>query len=430
MKKLLLIIIGISIWWSKSEAQINTAPRELRHDYVSPEQIVTIASTTPFDQALAILDSYSRKFLNKIIVDPDNHKNPIGVDIDRMQWLDALETILRANNLWYKEYESYIQIIPGQQTQQIVVKNEVNQAPALPPGAPNLGSREVNIQAIFFEADVTKLNSHGININYIVKGTLNNLSPLSNGAQAEPNVIISPGATLQQGALPSVQGQLNLSGEYNINNFGTLSALFGILESEDYGKILASPNITVRSGQQGLVQVGQNFFVTTKDFAGNTIQQMQNAGIMIGVTPTVYTQDSIDFVSLDLQLTNSALSGLGTTSEVVNTETAQTKVLLLNGEETTIGGLYNNVSSTHREGVPILKDLPWWVFGIRYLAGSDNITNESRELIILLKASILPTLIERHEQLTKASPTPPKTFQQQIQEIEHDIQQLDQQSGK
>ncbi len=426
MKRLLLVIIGISIWSVKSEAQINAAPKELRHNYVSPEQIVTITSTTPFDQALAILDSYSRKFLNKIIVDPDDHKNAIGVDVDRMQWLDALETILRANNLWYKEYESYIQIIPGQQTQQVIAKGETPQAPSLPPGTPTLSSREVNIQAVFFEADVSKLNAHGININYMIQGTLNGIVPLSSST---PNVIISPGAS-SNGGVASVPGQLNVSGQYNLNNFGTLSALFGILESEDYGKILSSPEITVRSGQAGQVQVGQNFFVTTKDFAGNTIQQQENAGIMINVTPTVYQQDSVDFVSLDLQLTNSALSGLGTTSQVVNTEQASTKILLLNGEQTTIGGLYTTTNTIHREGIPILKDLPWWVFGIRYLTGSDNITTQSKELIMLLKATILPTLKERSEQLTKPSATSIKTFQQQLQEFEQNMKQYDPQSGK
>lgn len=432
MKKLLLVIfMGISIWSAKSEAQINAAPKELRHQYVSPEQIVTITSATPFDQALAVLDSYSRKFLNKIIVDPDNHTKSIGVDVDRMQWLDALETILRTNFLWYKEYESYLQIIPGeqqQQQQQSVIKVEEKPA-GPPPGTPTLDSREVNIQAIFFEADLTKLSSHGININYLIRGTWNNISALAGASVPTPNVNVTAGATVNNG-IPSVNGQFSLGGAYNINNFGTLSALFGLLEEEDMGKILASPDITVRSGQTGNVQVGENYFVTTKDFAGNTVQQMQNAGIMINASPTVFTEDSIDFISLDLNLTNSSLSGLGTTSMVVNTEQAQTKVLLLNGEQTTIGGLYSTTQTNHREGIPVLKDLPWWVFGIRYLTGSDNVTDASKELIILLKASILPTPRERNEQQAKVGPEQIKTFRERLQEFEQTVKQYDQQSGK
>lgn len=244
-----------------------------------------------------------------------------------------------------------------------------------------------------------------------------------------PNVTISPGATVT-GGTAGVAGQFNASGSYNINNFGTLSALFGILESEDLGKILASPDITVRSGQSGHVQVGVNFFVTNKDFAGNTVQQMQNAGIIITATPTVFTQDSIDFISLDLDLQNSSLGGSATTGTIINTEEAQTKVLLLNGEQTTIGGLYSSTTTTHREGIPVLKDLPWWVFGIRYLTGSDQVNVQNKELIILLKATILPTLTERFEQRAKVGPPPVKTFQQQLQELEQRMKQYDQQSGK
>ncbi|MGO9480318.1 MAG: type II secretion system protein GspD [Candidatus Kryptoniota bacterium] len=430
MKNFILVFLAALSCTTGLKAQINTAPKELRHDYVSPQQMVTIVATTPFNLAIGILDGYSRKFLNKIIIDPNNKVTPIGVDIDRMQWLDALEAILRANGLWYKEYESYIQITPGQQEQ--VSAKEGPKEVALPPGTPTLKSREVNIEAVFFEADISKLNSDGININYIIQGTWNNISPFNNGGSPTPNVIVSPGATVTgigSAATVAVPGQVNLSASYNINNFGTLSALFGVLESENFGKVLASPNITVRSGEEGHVQVGQNFFVTTKDFAGNTVQQMFNTGIIITVTPTVYTQDSVNFVSLDLQLTNSSLSGSAQTSEVINTEEAKTKVLLLNGEQTVIGGLYSTSTTNEREGIPVLKDLPWWVFGIRYLTGSDNNTVQTKELIILLRATLLPTLRERDSQYARPGFSE-KSFQEQLQKLVNQIQQHDQQSGK
>jgi len=427
MKNLVLLLLIIASCATRASAQISAEPKELRHDYVSPQQIVTIVATTPFNQALSILDSYSRKFLNKIIVDPENRTTPIGVDVDRMQWLDALEAILKGNGLWYKEYESYIQIIPGQQ--QVMVKGEEKPQEVLPPGTPTLVTREVNIEAVFFEADLSKLNSHGININYIIQGTWNNISALGSSGSAIPNVSVTSGATVT-GGVPSVNGQLNMGASYNINNFGTLSALFGLLETEDFGKILASPDITVKSGQAGHIQVGQNFFVTTKDFAGNTVQNMQNAGIIITATPTVYNQDSIDFVNLDLDLQNSSVSGVGTTSMVINNEQATTKILLLDGEQTTIGGLYSTTQTSHREGIPVLKDLPWWVFGIRYLTGSDQTNLVNKELIILLKASILPTLKDRFSQREKVGPQEQKTFQEQLQELEKRIKQYDQQSGK
>ena len=82
------------------------------------------------------------------------------------------------------------------------------------------------------------------------------------------------------------------------------------------------------------------------------------------------------------------------TTEIKKTN-ATTQVIMLNGEEVVLGGLYINDETTDRTGVPFLKDLPWWFFGLRYIFGSDSKVLKKQELIILLKAEILPTLEER-----------------------------------
>ena len=66
------------------------------------------------------------------------------------------------------------------------------------------------------------------------------------------------------------------------------------------------------------------------------------------------------------------------TTTIINKTTAKTQVLLLDGEETVIGGLFLNENTTVRTGIPFLKDLPWWVFGIRYLAGSDEYQHKQK----------------------------------------------------
>ncbi|HFE65604.1 MAG TPA: hypothetical protein ENK14_14485, partial [Caldithrix sp.] len=48
-----------------------------------------------------------------------------------------------------------------------------------------------------------------------------------------------------------------------------------------------------------------------------------------------------------------------------------------------------------REGVPLLKDLPWWFFGLRYVFGYETKNQIKNELLILIKAELLPTLRER-----------------------------------
>jgi type IV pilus assembly protein PilQ len=91
----------------------------------------------------------------------------------------------------------------------------------------------------------------------------------------------------------------------------------------------------------------------------------------------------------------------GQVSTIINKTQAQTNLLLLDGEETLIGGLYNNEVQTIRSGIPFLKDLPWYVFGLRYLFGYDREDVTKKELVILLKAELVPTLQERITQKVK-----------------------------
>jgi type IV pilus assembly protein PilQ len=178
-------------------------------------------------------------------------------------------------------------------------------------------------------------------------------------------------------------------------DFGSLVAVFKALESQQIGEVVANPRITVRSGQEGQIQVGSDVSTTVRDFAGNAITQFISTGSIIRVKPQVIRYDTIYFINLNLSIERSNAAQVAVGQIIINKSSAQTSVLLLDGEETIIGGLYVNEERTTREGVPILKDLPWWFFGLRYLFGFDVKTTVKKELIILLKAEILPTLAER-----------------------------------
>ena len=150
----------------------------------------------------------------------------------------------------------------------------------------------------------------------------------------------------------------------------------------------------MRNKQKGRIQVGSDFSVKQKDFAGNTTERFYSAGSIINVTPYVYSKEGIDYILLKLDVEQSSFAPSDLTTEIKKTE-ATTDVLLLDGEETIIGGLYVNEETIVRTGIPFLKDLPWWVFGIRFLAGSNQSVITKKEVIILLHAELLPTLKER-----------------------------------
>jgi type IV pilus assembly protein PilQ len=181
--------------------------------------------------------------------------------------------------------------------------------------------------------------------------------------------------------------------------------------SYSLGEILSGPQVIVRSGEEGNIQVGQDFSIKERDFAGNLIDRFYHAGTIINVTPTVLTEQGVNFVHMDVRVERSSVVP-STVSTIVDKTEATTKLLLLDGEETIIGGLYSNETSNVRTGIPFLKDLPTWFFGLRYLFGYDKEQVTKKELVILLKAELVPTLQERITQKT----TDDRVFEKWLQE--------------
>jgi type IV pilus assembly protein PilQ len=89
-------------------------------------------------------------------------------------------------------------------------------------------------------------------------------------------------------------------------------------------------------------------------------------------------------------------------STVINKQQANTHALLLDGESTVIAGLYRTEESEVRRGIPILKDLPGWFFGLKYLFGYNSVDRQESELIVLLQAELEDPLDERFNRSFKS----------------------------
>ncbi|MGD0338977.1 MAG: type II and III secretion system protein [Bacteroidota bacterium] len=346
-------------------AQSPTEMQRISKGYISPDEIVTISRTMPFDKALTVISEVSKKFAGKIIIDPEKRTTAIGVDITGMYWKEALELILRTNSIWYDEAADYIRILSTPKGG-AVVGEEI----------PTLRTREVNISAVFFELDIEKLNESGINWRFY-RGENVNL-----GGSMTTNNQLSQQEVFEITIEPKSE-KLALD----------LNAAIQFFEQNKTGEVIARPQVVVRSGQVGRMQIGTEFGVYQRDFAGNLTTQFFQAGTIIEVTPTIINQQGIDFISMTVDVQRSALTSIS--PPVLDKTQAKTKVLLLDGEETVIGGLYNNEESTTRLGIPILKDLPWWVFGLRYLFGYDRVLTTRKELVMIIRAELVPSLQDR-----------------------------------
>jgi type IV pilus assembly protein PilQ len=346
------------------------------------DELVSFNNDVPYKKAVESLSILSKKFLKKPIVDPAPLTTSINVEIQVMQWQDALELILRTNNLWYTEQEDYIQVSTLGALAASGAPGPEGMAAQVDSGAIVSKSREVTISAIFLEINKSKLRESGISFS-IFRGRDLNLGVQFQGSTTVKSEIFGVSVSPTSNRLA-------------VN----IDAALKIFESEQIGEVLARPQTTVRSGSKGRIQIGLDFSTKERDIGGNIIDKFYSTGTILDVTPKAYKYGSNDFIDLPYHAERSSVVP-GTVSTLVNKSTSDGRITVLNGEEAFVAGLYSSEEIITREGIPILKDLPWWVFGLRYIFGYDSQSNATKELIILLKAELVPTIEDRIKELAK-----------------------------
>ncbi|NIV97469.1 hypothetical protein GWN42_32920 [candidate division KSB1 bacterium] len=358
LKYIIAIALTLScLPWQSGPVAQETLPRN-----INPDEYVTFDRSIPMKTAINILSQYSLKNEGKLIIDPVSKQGPIGVMVNNMYWKRALEYILRSNLLGFQEHERYYEIVPLTEIQE----------EKIPEDAITSGTREVEINAVFFEADYETVVEAGIDWS-----------------------VIKNGRVRVNGNFASEVTRDLFSAEYTRTyKSWDIFALLRTFEAMNKGEVIANPQIKVMDGQEGKIKVGTNFFLTTRDFAGNTRFQEYESGVILTVTPQVIgDQDSL-FIHLDIKAERSSVFPDPVAVTKAITESI-TQVLLVNGEETVIAGLFSNEVTNSRRGIPLLKDLPPWFFGLRYLFGFESKSVKKKELIIILQASMLPTVGER-----------------------------------
>jgi type IV pilus assembly protein PilQ len=355
-------------------------------DFTNPDELVTMSESLPFNQAVELLSKVSESITGKRIVSAVEITDPIGIEIINMPYDKAMLIIVQYANLSFEEKQDLIVI-------KAKAVEEVRSADTYA----SVNSREVKISAVFFEMDIQKSKKIGIDWKILLNGENTDVAGLLR-TESERGTE-STGGEGGEGTTGSeaLQPEFNLgvASDFSIGSFfGQATAVFKFFEDEGLGEIISSPSIIVRDKNKGSIQVGSDFSVRTRDFAGNTVEKFFPTGTIIDVTPYIHNEEGLDYVLLNILVERSSFSQNETTTEIRKTN-ATTQVIMLDGEESVLGGLFVNEEAVVRNGIPFLKDLPWWVFGIRYLTGSDETITRKKELIILLKAELVPTLKER-----------------------------------
>ncbi len=366
MKKILIILIIFFVYFNLF------AQRQIGKNY-SEKELITISQTLSIPDALKTLEVMSQQFEGKKIINMSSVTKPIGIPIKKLYWKEALNIIVSYHNLVLEE-------LPGAYLiKDLIVEEEVikEEKPEI-----SIDSKQVKISAILFKADKSFLNSIGIDWSTLFNNKVVASIDFKAGSMVGSELLQATGSTRLE------------SGDITID----INALLRIIESNQKGTVIARPSVCVLSGKTGKIQVGDDFSVKQTDEAGNITDKFFKTGVIMDVTPTVIEEDGKEAIHLKAKIEKSSAVP-GEISTIIHTSQSETDVLLFDGEETVMGGLYDTEVTIVRTGIPLLKDLPWWVFGIRYLTGYNKKEKNIREMIIILKAEIAKSLDKRKKEL-------------------------------
>ena len=150
--------------------------------------------------------------------------------------------------------------------------------------------------------------------------------------------------------------------------------------------VVAQPLIVTLDNKTAHISMGSQVPVKYLDKAFNTVIQMIDAGTELSVTPHINGEKRI---SLELNPTKRSYSMTGDLP-IINQQSAQTNVVVSDGETVVIAGLTSNDEENTEEGIPFLKDIPF----IGYLFKRTTKTIEKHDLIVFVTPHIIAKKVE------------------------------------
>ncbi|MCB2202295.1 hypothetical protein KQH51_05440 [bacterium] len=167
-----------------------------------------------------------------------------------------------------------------------------------------------------------------------------------------------------------------------LNNDWSVDAVVEALVTSGKGKIIAHPEITTLDNKEARIQMGQKVPIKQFDESGNIITKFEEVGTILAVTPHITAENQI-LMHLKPERSTYEFDANGV---IINTNNAETHVIVANGQTAVIGGLTTQDEVESQTGVPVLKDIP--LLGALFRYSEKRV--ESRDLVIF----VTPTIVD------------------------------------
>lgn len=168
-----------------------------------------------------------------------------------------------------------------------------------------------------------------------------------------------------------------------------LVAQLRLLESQDLINVLSSPRImTLNNNQATITQETQLPIpkIVTSEGSVQSSVEFKSVSLNLSVTPQITIDGGIIMkVSVKREFPGASVTVGSTTASPINSRSADTTVLVNNGDTTVIGGIYESDVTRGETGVPLLGKIP--ILG--YFFKNTSYGKSKTELLIFLTPRVL-----------------------------------------
>jgi type IV pilus assembly protein PilQ len=205
-----------------------------------------------------------------------------------------------------------------------------------------------------------------------------------------PPIVVGSGSGSTSGSIPLMS---NFPANAPTSGFSfsrvspnfTLDFIITAAESKGVGKLLSSPQLVTQNNAMATVKQGTQIPIQTT--INNTISvQYVDAVLKLQVTPQITADGN---VFMDVTVENTQIdSGIPLVNGIpaLDTQSAQTKVLINDGGTVVIGGVMVSQQHTNVFQVPLLGSVPL----IGHLFKETSVSVQSQELLFFLTPRLLP----------------------------------------
>lgn len=168
----------------------------------------------------------------------------------------------------------------------------------------------------------------------------------------------------------------------SVNGAFNLDLALSALESSGHGRLLSTPRVSTQNNIEAEIKQGVQIPIQT--VSNNTVTvTFKDAALTLRVIPQITASGTV-IMKIAVENATADFSRQVNGIPPINTQSANTTVLVADGQTTVIGGIYANSEQATNDKTPGLSRIPF----LNWLFKRDTINDQSSELLIFITPRI------------------------------------------